>query len=169
MTVGDRTLTTALAVGAAALIGACGAGGSSRAGGSSGAGARRATATRPTPGGTASAERQITRDWVEFFNPKTPTSRRVELLQDGTAFRQVIASQSQSPLAQQTNAHVSAVSLSGRKQATVNYTILLDGRPALRSQKGIAVDAGGVWKVSDRSFCGLLSLQGSAPSSCPKG
>jgi hypothetical protein len=36
----------------------------------------------------------------------------------------------------------------------------------LNNQKGSAVKVGGVWQVSDASFCGLLSLQPPVPAVC---
>jgi hypothetical protein len=51
-------------------------------------------------------------------------------------------------------------------RSTVLYTITLAGQPALPNQTGIAVKEGGKWKVSDQSFCTLLSLQGTVPPAC---
>jgi hypothetical protein len=57
------------------------------------------------------------------------------------------------------------------KQATVTYSILLDGQPELTNQSGVAVDQDGTWKVGVASFCGLLSLENGGkttglPSAC---
>jgi hypothetical protein len=53
-------------------------------------------------------------------------------------------------------------------QATVVYTVLLAGTPALSNQKGVAVYQDGTWKVGVASFCGLLTLEnsGKTPSVC---
>ena len=51
-------------------------------------------------------------------------------------------------------------------RARVIFTITLAGQPALKNQVGTAVRVNGVWKVSAKSFCALLSLQGAAPPVC---
>jgi len=124
---------------------------------------------RTAASGPAAAKAQIKTDWTTFFNASTPASRRVRLLQDGQRYQPVIVAQSKSPLAQQSSASVSSITLTGPSSASVRYTILLAGKPALKNQTGTAVRAGGVWKVSDRSFCALLSLQGKPPPACASG
>jgi len=58
------------------------------------------------------------------------------------------------------------VTLVSSTTARVVYTITLGGQPALKNQTGTAVRVGGTWKVSDKSFCALLSLEGTKPSVC---
>jgi hypothetical protein len=100
-------------------------------------------------------------------------AKRVSLLQNGKAFEPVIRAQSGSGLASSVSATVARVMDVTATQAKVVYTILLAGNPVLSNRTGLAVKQGGVWKVGDASFCGLLSLQnaGSAkslPSACGK-
>lgn len=111
---------------------------------------------------------QIKTVWTEFFSGKTSASTKISLLQNGQQFAPVINAQSKSPLAAQSSAQVSTVKLKGPSTATVTYTVLLAGKPALKNATGTAVKVGGSWKVSDPSFCALLTLEGAAPPSCPK-
>jgi hypothetical protein len=116
----------------------------------------------PTTGqGAISA---IEANWATFFNAKTPTSRRLALLQDGQVLAAVIKAQSGSTLAATATSKVSHVSLTGTTQAAVTYTIFVGGQPALSNQQGQAVYQGGVWKVGLVSFCGLLKLENAGKS-----
>lgn len=123
------------------------------------------TASQPP---SATAEPQIRKVWSEFFSSSTPPSTKVTLLQNGKQFSAVIQAQSKSPLAAHTSAQVSEVTLTGPSTATVTYTILLAGKPALKNEKGMAVKTNGTWQVGDQSFCALLKLQGTTPPGCPK-
>ena len=141
----------------AAGVAACGGGGGSSA-------SVPAGADRPLP-----PKARIRQHWSVFFRGSTPTPERITLLQNGVKFKQALQAQSNSPLAKRSEATVSRVTLTGPKTAKVRYTILLGGKPALANQTGTAVKANGLWKVSDQSFCHLLTLQGSAPPACGKG
>lgn len=111
---------------------------------------------------SGTAEATIRANWEAFFSAKTPTSRRVALLQNGSQFESLIAAQSGSSLASAASAKVDSVSSITSSQATVVYDIVVSGTPALRNQKGIAVHEGGTWKVGDKSFCALLGLEKSS-------
>jgi hypothetical protein len=114
---------------------------------------------------------QIEQSWVKFFNPSTPPSAAISLLQNGTKFAATIDAQAKSPLAKESSATVSAVKLTGPTTATVTYTLKLAGQPVpgLKNATGTAIKTGSTWQVSDASFCQLLKLEGSAPAACPKG
>jgi ABC-type glycerol-3-phosphate transport system substrate-binding protein len=161
-----------LALAGLALSGAIAACGSSGSGGSgSSSPSAHATPTHAASGGAAAA--QIKANWVAFFNAKTPVAKRVSLLQNGKVFEPIIKEQSGSGLASSVSATVARVTDVTAAQAKVTYTILLAGSPVLRNRTGVAVKEGGVWKVGDASFCGLLSLQNagsttSLPSACSK-
>jgi hypothetical protein len=102
---------------------------------------------------------------VTFFNPKTPLATRLSLLQNGSTFSSALQSQLKSPAASQTGAQVLAVSVAS-STASVTWNLLLSGSVALPNQKGQAILQDGVWKVSDASYCGLLSLQPPVPAAC---
>ena len=116
-------------------------------------------------GSQASTEQQIAADWQKFFDSKTPLAERVGLLQDGPTFQAIIQSQEGSALESEASASVTQVALTSSTQARVNYSILLDGQPALPDQHGVAVFEGGVWKVGVGSFCDLLVLENGGKSS----
>jgi hypothetical protein len=159
-------------VGACALVtltvalGACGSSGPSSAGASAPAGTS-SVATSPAASATASTGASapagsvaaIKANWEAFFNAKTPDSKRVMLLQDGTQFASVIKSQSGSGLAALATAKVTNVTVNSATQATVKYEILVGGTPELKNQTGTAVLQNGTWKVGLASFCGLLIIE----------
>jgi len=116
----------------------------------------------------AAEENAIKTNWVAFFNAKTPVTQRVNLVQDGSKFASVIKTQAGTGLASTASATVSKVTVVSPSQATVVYSILVAGTPALKDQKGIAVYQDGTWKVGIASFCGLLTLEnGGSTSSLP--
>ncbi len=118
-----------------------------------------------TSSSSGSAASQITTNWETFFSAKTPTSERVNLLQDGSQFQSVIQAQSGGGLASQASAKVIKVTINSPSQATVKYDILLSGTPALSNQTGTAVYQDGTWKVGVTSFCGLLTLENGGKTS----
>jgi len=153
-----------------ATIGACGSSAPSTAGTSAPAGTSSA-ATSPATSATTSgasapagAVAAITKNWEAFFNAKTPDSKRVMLLQDGTQFASVIKSQSGSGLAALATAKVTNVTVNSATQATVKYEILVGGQPQLK-QTGTAVLQNGTWKVGLASFCGLLIIENAGKTS----
>ena len=127
------------------------------------------SAPAPGPAGTGSssaATATIKANWEKFFSGKTPTSERVSLLQNGQTFASTI--NSMSALGSSASAKVSAVKVTSASQATVTYTVYLGSTAALPTAMGDAILENGTWKVSDASFCQLLTLQngGKAPSVC---
>ena len=119
----------------------------------------------PTGGTGGAAQAQIKANWEAFFSPKTPTARRIQLLQNGSQFAAVIQAQAKSVLAQSASAKVLQVSVASPTLATVTYNIVAAGAVALKNQTGTAVLQGGLWKVGDSSFCGLLILENGGKSS----
>jgi hypothetical protein len=122
-----------------------------------------AAGSEPTSGSAAVAA--IKKNWATFFNAKTPTSRRLALLQDGNKLVKVIKAQSGSSLAASASAKVSHVTLTGTNQASVTYSIYVAGQNALPNQQGVAVYQNGVWKVGLVSFCALLKIENLGKSS----
>jgi hypothetical protein len=128
-----------------------------------------AAASTSAPAGQAAAVAAITKNWVTFFNGKTPAATRVALVQDGQKFASVLKSMASSAQSQTASVSVQKVTLTSATQAAVNYTILVSGTAMLANQKGTAVLEDGTWKVGLASFCGLLALQsgGKAAPGCP--
>ena len=125
--------------------------------GSSGSSTPKSTSSSSSGGGSAAAA--IKANWMTFFSGKTPVAKRVALLQNGQVFAKLIAEQATSPLASSASAKVLEVSNVTSSQATVTYDLLVSGSVGLPSEKGVAVFQGGIWKVGDKSFCGLLALE----------
>jgi hypothetical protein len=103
---------------------------------------------------------------VKFFAGTTPNSERVSLLQNGQAFGKTIGAMSS--MGTTASAKVTAVKLTSPTKAAVTYTVYLGRTPMLPNAKGVALLENGTWKVSDASFCQLLTLEnaGKAPSAC---
>jgi hypothetical protein len=148
-----------------ATLGACGgssapstAGTSAPAGTSSAATSPATSATTAGANAPAGSVAAITKNWEAFFSAKTPDSKRVMLLQDGTQFASIIKSQSGSGIAAMATAKVTNVTVNSATQATVKYQILVGGTPQL-NQTGTAVLQNGTWKVGLASFCGLLTIE----------
>lgn len=168
-------LARCAAVALLGLTAACGGSGNSSA--SSTAVASAAASSEPAVTASASgqaqagtADAQVRTVWTEFFSGSTPAAQKVQLLQNGDRFAQLISAQSSSGLASQTSVTVDSVKVDG-PVALVNYTLLVGGKPVLPNLTGTAVQVNGQWKVSETALCSLLALQsnGRAPSPCPTG
>jgi hypothetical protein len=123
------------------------------------------TGSGSEPNSGAGATSAIEANWAKFFDAKTPTDERLTLLQNGQTFAAVIKAQAGSTLAAAATSKVTHVTLSGTSQAYVTYEILVGGKSALSGQQGVAVYQNGIWKVGDKSFCGLLKLENGGKSS----
>jgi len=127
------------------------------------------TSSSAAAGGSAAA--QITANWEAFFNPATPNSKRVQLLENGSEFASAINAFSASPLAQQVSSKVDSVSVTSATKANVKYDLTAAGTAVATGQTGTSVLQDGVWKVGDEVFCGLLKqgaslLNISVPAAC---
>jgi hypothetical protein len=112
-----------------------------------------------------SAEAQIKAAYLKFFSSNTSLADRVALLQNGPRFQAVVKSFASNPLAKNTSAKVSSVTLQGANKAKVVYTVSISGS-SLPKQTGFAVLQSGEWKVGDASLCKLIELGGTTPSVC---
>jgi hypothetical protein len=117
------------------------------------------------PASLTGTAKTIATNWVTFFNAKTPLATRLGLLENGSTFSSALQTQLKSAAASETSAQVTAVSVAS-STATVTWNLLLNGAVALPKQKGQAVLQGGTWKVSDASYCGLLTLEPPVPAAC---
>jgi hypothetical protein len=163
-----KTPLAFLACALGVTLAACGS-----SGGSSPASSAPASspASSTAAGSSSGAAIAITANWEAFFSAKTPVTKRISLLQDGPQFATVIKSQAGTGLAAEATAKVAKVTVTSPTQATVAYSILIAGSPALPGQSGVAVLQGGTWKVGVASFCGLLTLENGGktaglPSAC---
>jgi uncharacterized membrane protein len=110
----------------------------------------------------SNATAQIEANWSAFFNGKTTAAKKISVLQNGSQFATYIRSQENTPIAKATSVKVNKVNLTSKTSAKVTYTIYLDGHPQLAGSVGTAVYQDKAWKVSDTSFCALLTLEGTA-------
>lgn len=130
------------------------------------------TPTTPPPTTTvtgtpaAGAEQEVSDTFVAFFSAQTPPAQKIALVQNSPAFTDTINAQAESPLTMGATATVSKVDLDAPGHATVTYTVLVNGQPVLPDQIGEAVEVDGSWKVSQTTFCELLTLQGNPPPVC---
>jgi len=130
------------------------------------------SATPAASGGSSSAVAEITTNWNAFFNPSTPNSKRVQLLQNGSQFTAAISAFASSPLAAAVTSKVDSVTLSSATAAKVKYDLSAMGATVATGASGTSVLQDGTWKVGDEVFCGLLTEAKSAgitvpvPSAC---
>ena len=166
-------LAPALGLVFALAITACSSSGSSSS--STATSAPAATTSAATASSSAaaggSAVAQITANWEAFFNPATPNSKRVLLLENGAQFASAISAFSASPLAQAVSSKVDSVSVTSATKANVKYDLTAAGTSVASGQTGTSVLQDGVWKVGDDVFCGLLKegaslLNISVPAAC---
>jgi hypothetical protein len=115
-----------------------------------------------TPKNSSSTVAKITADWTTFFKGTTPAAEKVSLLQNGSEFASFIKAQAKTSTGKSVSVKVTKVKITSKTSATVTYNLLLSGSTALSGSKGKAIYQDKKWKVSDTSFCALLSLQGTA-------
>ena len=121
--------------------------------------------TTTSAGGTTSSgtfsgeEATIAANWVKFFDGTVPAQGKVGLLENGQQYAKELDANAASPFAKLSTATVSSVTITSPTTATVTYSILVSGQPALADQTGQAVKQNGVWTVSAKSFLDLLALQ----------
>ncbi|MFI5792866.1 hypothetical protein [Streptomyces sp. NPDC051677] len=165
-------LTTALILLLGPVLVACGDDG----GGSSSSGTPPATSAPATPSATtpatapadpATAERQIRQNWEKFFDPATPTRDKQAVLENGEQMGPVLQAFSGDQRGGQVAAKVEKVEFTSPTEATVTYTLTLDGAAALPHASGKAVLQNGTWKVSVTALCALVRLSGDGSSSVP--
>jgi hypothetical protein len=168
-------LAPALGLVLAATMTACSSGGSSSSSSSASTSAPAATSSSASASSSASgsgaAVSQITANWEAFFNPSTPNSKRVQLLENGSSFASSLTAFAKSPLAAQVTSKVDSVTLTSPSAANVKYDLSAAGTSVASGATGTAVLQGGVWKVGDGVFCGLLKegaslLNISVPAAC---
>ncbi|GAA2512397.1 hypothetical protein [Streptomyces gobitricini] len=110
------------------------------------------------PADPAAARDEIQKNWTTFFDPGTPTDRKVAVLENGDRMRPVLQAFSASPQAAQTSVQVKDVTFTSATRADVTYDLLVAGNPALPDSKGTAVHQQDTWKVSQKTLCALVRL-----------
>ena len=166
-------LAPALALALALAVAACSSSSSSSSSSASSSSAPASSAPASSApassaSGSSAAVAEITANWEKFFNFGTPTSERVALLQNGSAFSSAISALSKIPLASGIGAKVTSVTVNSATSATVNYNLVSGSSTLLSGQTGKAVYEDGTWKVGDASLCSLFKLVpgGTVPAAC---
>ena len=120
-----------------------------------------ASNTSPSPSlDRAAAKAEIIKNWEAFFSKNTPLASKTPYLEKGQAHLAAIRLFGTDPRTNQATAKVVDVAVTTPTTASVSYQILLGSTVELPNATGTAVSEGGVWKVSDATFCGLLGLLG---------
>ncbi|MFJ6381609.1 hypothetical protein ACIQI7_16650 [Kitasatospora sp. NPDC092039] len=139
--------------------------GATATGPASAPGTATATATGTAPADPAAAKAEITTNWEKFFAPDTPITEKAKLLQGGDALLPVLQGFSQDPRVGQVQAKVDDVEFTDASDATVTYSLSLQGNVVEPSATGQSVLDNGTWKVSRSTLCGLLTQAGGATAS----
>lgn len=121
------------------------------------------------PADQAAAEKEIKENWQKFFDPKTPTKDKQAVLENGDAMGPVLQVFSGDQRGGQVEAQVTKVEFTEPTEATVTYTLLLNGATALPDASGTSVEQDGTWKVSVSTLCALVQLSGNASASALPG
>ncbi|HEY7627266.1 MAG TPA: hypothetical protein VH761_09360 [Ilumatobacteraceae bacterium] len=128
-----------------------------------------------TDGPPTDADAEITAAFTTFFDGVDPDiDRKVAVLEHGEQLRQMIVDAAADPQFQQlTTAVTSVTMLSDGDCATagevapcagVVHDMFVGGLPAMVGLQSHAVEIGGVWKVSAKSWCAIVEIGG---ASCP--
>lgn len=132
--------------------------------------------TEPTPSPStsgpadqAAAEKEIKENWQKFFDPKTSTKDKQAVLENGDRMGPVLQVFSGDQRGGQVEAQVTKVEFTQPTEATVTYTLLLNGATALPDASGTSVEQDGTWKVSVSTLCALVQLSGNASASALPG
>ncbi|MFF2042567.1 hypothetical protein ACFVVX_19275 [Kitasatospora sp. NPDC058170] len=128
----------------------------------SASGSASAGATGTAPADPAAARTEVTTNWEKFFDPATPIADKAKLLQNGDVLLPVLQGFSQDPRIGQVQAKVTDVAFTSATEATVTYSLSLQGTVVEPSASGQAVLENGTWKVARSTLCGLLTQAGGA-------
>src|SRR3954447_3899099 len=160
----SRRAATVFAAGAMSvgLLAAC-----SSSGGSGGSGSKTPS---PAAFNETTAKQDITTNWEKFFNPAVPVADKAALLEDAAELQPVLAANAANPMAATTKAKVKTVVIDpSHTSATVTYDLVATkgGAVLLADSSGTSVLDASVWKVSKRSFCGLIALGAQSAGTTP--
>ncbi|MFJ9605119.1 hypothetical protein ACIRS1_02025 [Kitasatospora sp. NPDC101176] len=114
------------------------------------------------PADPAAAKTEVTANWEKFFDPATPIPDKAELLQGGDALLPALQGFAQDPRVGQVQAKVTDVAFTDANDATVTYSLSLQGTVVEPAATGQAVLENGTWKVSRSTLCGLITQAGGA-------
>jgi hypothetical protein len=99
----------------------------------------------------------VAANWEAFMNPATPLAERVALLENGAKHQAELETLAASPAAAAASVKVTDVKFNSDDEAKVTFDILAAGVPVMVGETGTAVVENGEWKVSEKSFAGMLA------------
>ncbi|WP_370085322.1 hypothetical protein [Streptacidiphilus sp. MAP12-16] len=103
-------------------------------------------------------------NFQKFFDPATPATTKISLLQNGAAFGAVLQGFASNPLATKATVTVVSVGFTSATTADVTFNLCESGAPVLPNSAGKSVYESGTWKVADTTLCTLVKLNsGGAP------
>ncbi|MFI7359641.1 hypothetical protein ACIBTP_37645 [Streptomyces avidinii] len=106
------------------------------------------------------AKEQIEKNWTAFFDPKTPTEKKAELLQHGDLLKLLLDGFSAGAEAAKTSVKVTDITFTSPTEGTVTYDLSVGSETVLPGSKGSVVLEDGVWKVSFKTVCELIEASG---------
>ncbi|MGW6983740.1 hypothetical protein ACWGE1_30575 [Streptomyces sp. NPDC054932] len=112
------------------------------------------------PADPEAAKEQIEKNWTAFFDPKTPTEKKAELLQHGDVLELLLDGFSAGSEAAKTSVKVTDVTFTSPTEAKVTYDLRVGDETTLPDSKGTVILEDGVWKVSLKTLCELVELSG---------
>jgi hypothetical protein len=158
-----KKLPIALCLSVVFILAGCGS--SSSGGGSTSTPPATTSPTATSSGATtaaakAAATAQIKHNWAVFFKSATPHATAASLLEDGQNLGAAVKFAAKIAKASGTKeaATVRKVTFTTPTSATVVYTLYGNGKPLLPNADGQAVLVGSTWKVSQATFCTLVTL-----------
>jgi hypothetical protein len=101
-----------------------------------------------------------------FFNSDTKVCQAQAVLQHGAVFHQTLIDQGKTAYAKSTSAKVTSVGKTSANVVAVKFTITSGSIHF--PYHGYAVRENGTWKISAKTLCGLLTVEGDAPAACKK-
>ena len=123
------------------------------------------SAPATAPADPAAATTQIKANWKKFFDPASSSADKQAVLENGDKMGPVLKAFSGDKRGGQVQAVVQKVEFTSATQATVTYSLTLNGATALPNASGTTVQQDGTWKVSVNTLCALVALSGDASQS----
>lgn len=152
------------ALGALLAVAACSSSGGKSGGHSPSTPTASSSASASGRSADATTKTAVAKAYTTFFNSNSSAAASEAALQHGSAFRAVLAAESNSTYAQKTSVDVTSVRLVSASVADVGYTLHTSG--ITLPSKGKAVREDGTWKVAAQTFCALLALESKKPKPC---
>jgi hypothetical protein len=123
----------------------------------------------PAAGGppvSAATKKAVEKAFTVFFNSDSKTAQSEAVLQHGAVFHQTLIAQGKTDYAKNTSVKITSVTKVSKNVSAVKFTI--NSGSIKFPYHGNAVREGGKWKVAAKTLCGLLKVEGGAPSACDK-